>query len=410
MGRRVRRNLVLVLLIFLLVCVLVVLARWWTPAEVLPPESAEMQRLRFSRTENAWFVLEDAVGLLPARPFRDPRTTFDFKFGVLGTFTGLYLDDDDPEHAAWVRGCAGAVEKAREALEMEHLLLPTDFARSENPWERCWDESQVLGQLPGILLATGALEMQNGASPEVVFGYMRDGLRLSAKLNNAVTCRDLIGMKNLSRLARRLDGETQRLTLAWLIDFDASRPAPRQRAEDWVRLEASRKGAWKQQFEPFDPKDVPRVAAMMARSGLFRRVFAANAAAIVNGLSLTRAEYGRWSSIFPDLAEAAHCSYPFMSPESLTYWNTGFQNMLSVFELVLALELFEEKYGNYPMMLRELSPEFLRKVPNNAMWNQPFFYQRAQGGYWLATRDSSGSGNPAKLNYSDVLVGPAGFE
>jgi len=410
MKRRSRRNLIIVLLAFLLVAVLVVVARSWALAEVLPPESAEMQRLRFSRTENAWFVLKKAAGLMPPRPFKDPRETLDFEFGVMGSFTGLYLDDDAPEHVAWVRGCEGAIKKAREALEMEHLLLPTDFARSEDPWDRCWEESQYLGRVPGILLATAVLEMRNGAAPEAVFGYIRDGLRLSAKLNNATIVRNAVGMKNLTRLARQLDAETQKLTLTWLIQFDASLPPPRQRAEDWVRLEAARKGVWKHLFTPFDPKDVPRVLALMARSGPHRRVFAANADAILDALSLTRSEYFKWSSTFPDLAEAVQWAYPGMSPESLTYWNSGLQNILNLFKLVLALELYEENYGQYPKTLGELSPEFLLKVPNNAMWSQPFFYQRAAVDYWLALRDQIGAGNPAQLVYNEVVVGPPGFE
>jgi hypothetical protein len=397
------RNVLAVILAFALVAVLIVLVRFRAPARVLPPESPEVSRLRLSRTENAWFVLLEAADLIPPKPFVDPRTTVDFRFGLMGQFTGVYLPDDNPEHVAWVRACKPVVDRIRDGLKLDHLLMPLEFPTSEAPWRQFRKANRLIG-LPSIMLATAALETKAGGSPESALSCFRDGLRLALMLKNAVLDSWLENPKGLCKLMRQFEPGIQREVLPWLIEFNATKPPPRRAVEDLLRLHESWKGGWKEAFMPLDPTYFPEIARSLAHSGPARRVFAANVDAILDACCMTRNEYDRWKIRFPILADAAEASFPTFYPSSCCYRNSGFQACLDAMELVLAIELYRQGHGSYPESLEALTPEFLPQAPVNANDGTPFYYRRAENDYWLALR---GQGDdPGRLIWSDILVSP----
>lgn len=396
------RNVSAVLVAFFLVAVLIVLVRFRPPARVSPPESPEIARLRFSRTENAWFVLQEADDLIPPHPFVDLRTTLDFHFGLMGQFTGIYLADDNAEHVAWVRSCKPAIDRARAALEIDHLLMPLEFPSTEEPWQRVYKLNHFT-ELSSIMLATAALETKAG-NPERVFDYFRDALRLVLMLRNSIPDIWFCEPRSLCKLMRQFEPRVQREALPWLVEFNKQKAPPRRAVEDLLRLHESWKGGWKEMFRPLDPRHMPYLIAAVARSGPARRVFAANVDAILDACCMTQHDYELWKKRFPELADAAVNSFPGFHPYSLCHRNTEFQVCLDVMELVLALELYRHEHGAYPESLDALAPEFLTQVPNNARSGEPFYYRRAENNYWLALR---GQGDdPARLIYSDILVCP----
>jgi hypothetical protein len=153
---RATRNVTIVVLAFVFVGGLVVVAHFRAPSRVLPPQSPETARLRFSKTENAFFALQEARDLIPERPFVDPRKTVDYAFGPMGKFTGVCLADDNPDHIAWVRACDPAIKRAREALKMDHMLLPVDFAMINHPWDDI-NKCHRLGEITNVMLAAAVL-------------------------------------------------------------------------------------------------------------------------------------------------------------------------------------------------------------------------------------------------------------
>jgi hypothetical protein len=391
----------MVLLAFFLVALLIVLVRFRPPARVLPPESPEIARLRFSRTENAWYVLEEAVKLIPPRPFVDPRTTVDFQFGLMGLFTGLYLPDDNPEHVAWVRGCKAAIDRVRDALKMDHLLMPVQFEGIKNPWDPI-RQCNALHELSDVMLATAALETRT-ANSERVFDYYRDAFRLGLMVRNSIPETWSSDPKGLCKLMRQFDPRTQREALEWLIEFNTKKAPPRQAIEDRLRLYESWKGVWKEMFWPPEPERIPYLVGSVVRSGPARRVFAANVDAILGACCMTEREYEAWKNRYPELAHAAESSFPAFYPQSCCYANSAYQTGLDVMEVVLAIELYRHAHGAYPESLDALAPEFLPQMPISR-WAGPFYYRRAEPDYWLALR---GQGDdPARLIYSDILVSP----
>ena len=396
------RNVSVVILAFALVAVLIVLARYRPPARVLPPESSETATLRFSRTENAWYVLQDALKLVPKRPFVDPRTTVDYQFGPMGQFTGVYLPDDHPEHVAWVRACKPAIERARAALEMDHLLMPVAFPTQGPPWEHMKNLAEA-GLLPSVMLATAALEARNG-TPQSVLDNYRDGLRLALRLRNSLPGRAIGNLNALCRLLRQFKPEVQREALPWLIEFNFSKPPPLRAVEDKVRLNECWKDAWKQMLWPPDPKQIPRAVGSMARSRPARRTFVANLDAILSAFCMTQCDYETWKNSNPELDDAAENSFPYLYPQSFCYENSNCQISLDVMELVLAIELYRHGHGSYPPSLDALTPEFLPKAPQNTAECAPFYYHPAGPQYWLALK--AHSEDPASLTYVDILVSP----
>jgi hypothetical protein len=399
------RNVSAVILSFVLVAVLIVLVRFRPPARVLPPESPEIARLRFSRTENAWYVLQEAVDLIPAQPFVDPRTTVDFQPGLMGRFTGIALPDNDPAHVEWVRSCVPAVGRARDAFTMSQLLMAIEFPGTEHPEQRIWkmNRFEILSR---AMLALAALETVSGGNADSVLNYWRDAQRLSLMLRNSIPARGYESAKALAMLARQLSREVQREALPWLIEFDASKPPPRRAAEDLLRMHESRSGGWREQFTPTDPRYVPYVLTNMVHSGPARRVFAANVDAILDTCRYTDDELEEWSRKFPELADACESSFPgFSMRYPICRQNSEFQICLNIMEVVMAIELYRHENGGYPDSLDALSPVWLPRTPRNAMSGAPFFYRRTGEDYLLAMPYSMVD-DVGKLKYSDLLISP----
>ena len=402
---RAVRNVSAVVVSFLFVALLIALARFRPPARVLPPESPEIARLRFSRTENAWYVLQEAVDLIPPDPFVDPRTTVDFRFGIMGRFTGVYLPDDNAEHVAWVRSCGPAVGRARDALAMDHLLMAIEFPGTENPEQRIWKINRF-GILPRAMLALAALETMSGGDAEIVLNYWRDALRLSLMLRNSIPARGYESAKAVAMLARQLSPEVQREALPWLIEFNASKAPPRRAAEDLLRMYESWSGGWKEQFRHQDPRYMPYVLRNMVHSGPARRVFAANVEAILDTCRYTHNEFEGWSHKFPELADACETSFPgFTMRFPICRHNAAFQVSLDIMEVVMALELYRHEHGAYPESIEALAPKLLPQAPRNAMFDVPFFYRRAEVDYWFAMSHGKVD-DPARLIYSDIIISP----
>jgi len=95
----------------------------------------------------------------------------------MGDFTGICLPDDNPEHVAWVRACQPAIDRARDALNMQVILMPIEFPSTDPPWQRVRPYGK-LSQIPTAMLATAALETADWRDPQSVLSLFRDSLAL----------------------------------------------------------------------------------------------------------------------------------------------------------------------------------------------------------------------------------------
>jgi len=72
---RAVRNVTAVVLVFVLVATSILLVRFLPPRRLLFGDMPEIDRQRFSRTENAWYVLDEADNLMPPRPTKAKNPT-----------------------------------------------------------------------------------------------------------------------------------------------------------------------------------------------------------------------------------------------------------------------------------------------------------------------------------------------
>jgi len=134
---RVLGNVLLLVGLFVLAGVLIALIPLLRRIEpIMPPESSEMAAKRFA-PENAFFVIVEAVSLLPptlppavVKSKDNPR--FQEKYrqeeGSLGWLLEVERPDDDPKLMEYLDACEPAVVKTREALQRPYFLLPIDWA------------------------------------------------------------------------------------------------------------------------------------------------------------------------------------------------------------------------------------------------------------------------------------------
>lgn len=135
---RVLGNVLLLVGLFVLAGVLIALIPLLRRAEpIVPPESPEMAAKRFA-PENAFFLVAEAVSLLPPLPpyavvqsKDDPRFQDRYRQeeGSMGWLLGVERPDDDPQLIKYLDACEPAVVKTREALQCPYFLLPIDWAR-----------------------------------------------------------------------------------------------------------------------------------------------------------------------------------------------------------------------------------------------------------------------------------------
>lgn len=85
----------------------------------------------------------------------------------------------------------------------------------------------------------------------------------------------------------------------------------------------------------------------------------------------------------PDFCVISRMTLPAI--DSVQERAAGAQSRLELCRGGLALNLFRQKNGKYPIMFEELVPDFLEALPLDPFTGKPFEYRRAQAGFFLVS-------------------------
>ncbi len=387
-------NVLLLVGLFVLAGVLVALIPLLREIEpIMPPESPEMAAKRFA-PENAFFVIAEALSLLPPAPPHavvqskdDPRFKEKYRQeeGSMGWLLDVGRPDDDPQLMEYLDACEPAIVKAREALQRPYFLLPIDWAKSPKFADAQDPRTKLKGayRLGLLLMARGVQASRAGDEAGALKGVL-EAIRFGLLLRDEGKTGDMLvlpciyamargwsdatleqALKDIRALHAEVGPSVANLTLL-LRDMDcgAFSPMPPPRGNVAARMlqdalrsyerRRLRKWALTHRDELFDLIKQPYPAIRKRRQGLWEELGKSNAA-------------GKLTSFVSELAS------------SKARTDVGFSGAA----LIVALERYRRDQGGYPEALDDLIPKYIDEIPKDPFTDGAFVYKHAGEDYQL---------------------------
>lgn len=376
---KTRRNLILIVVLFVLAGGAVFSARSLRPRQLIGPEPAEIQRARLSKTENGYFLLRDAQKALKPVAVRNLVRDADFEPGPKAELLDLSVREDAEEVAEAIEGSRPIVDAVREALAMPYLLRPIDWENDfeGEGWLVTHNPYELLSIFPRVFLV-GIEEAQRGNFDEAI-GIIEDYYRLAWRFTDEVgvsytTAGKLLQMASLVRecpvdFQDRLKERLQELRRNW--------QPPKYAFDTQLRIVAA-------QTPGLHYLPLLLIFDFHRKALRARPVIGANLNELrkVSGYDLQG--YKQWAGKNPELAEAAESLLIFMfSLENICHTNSRYLDCLDGMCAMIAVEQYKRDNGTYPEALSQLVPEYLDAVPQESACNCPLTYGRDGGDYFL---------------------------
>jgi hypothetical protein len=370
----------------------------------------EMNRRNAIRTDpaqNGWFVLKEAIVMLPEKPkpimvpfegyveFPSPYKPIN---GSMGRYLGVSRLDSDPAMAEYIDACRPAIEHAAFALDKPELL--TEFPPKLN-WI-IYDDSEVpnLGQLYNPMYAASRMDFLQNQNPkrgaEILLVLFKLQLNAAKDLEASYNGRFYGGLSLIQKVIIHAGSERNLKYIEALINqIKESFIDPHIFLSKWFTLldntnhypttaTAKERGlSWKDRFFFWQ---LSRASGYLNTNHEFFHEMAAlptsehvaffrshHAGKDIlkkrSGSSINLPDFGiskyfliyEW---FSQMANAKHIQAQFAS-----------------LPITLALQRYHNKHGRYPDKIDPLVPDFLETIPVSHVSNTPFQYQKTETGY-----------------------------
>ena len=390
--------------LFFLVGVLIMLVRFAPDSPpVIGPEPEELTRIRLAQTENGYFLLQEAMKQLPRRPV---GKDIGHAKGPMAELLRVSLDEDAPELVAMIGASRPAVNRARETLRMNYLLLPIDWrALANDPYPFVPYAGDVEGILTALFLVAIA-DAQWGAddpdSVQCLLDYYRlywrsiDGLRWGAA--------DWY-IYHKANLVRACPAQFQDQLLPALIEFRAQWQPPKYWLDTTLRLFEARRPVLIRQAQTRW-----QAVFLSFRAALARRLLARNLDDLRKVSGYVMWEYRNWEKHNLRLAAAANLrDFDVWIREICRYTSTYLLELDGLCTLI-ALEKYKRDHGEYATSLELLVPAYLPRAPIDPYSGRPLIYRREGDDYRLYSVGANGQddgGRPSPEEWSqDILIHP----
>jgi len=424
MARRqgVFGNILVILGLFVLSGVLVILLPLLRTSDpILPPESPEIIARR-QAPENAYFVLEKAVDLLPQLPpplpvpdEEVPKIMVKYKPAEcsLGQILSIARPDDDPQLTAYLANCEKAIAKTRDSLTCPYYLLPANSEpQSINDARgRFQKTSRGFHQLGAVLNARGLQSIRTGDCAGA-WAWMRDAVRLALLMRN-----DWGGIYNsdgilgpvldcLNVMLPACPVETLEQVEADIKALDAELKPSISTLESYLR-EADQ---YPLGFSP-NAIDGPGRLMYAVNASLMRRGIRSWARRNLDGLfeafQRPYPEAERWLEQADEPAgKAGNATGVLRRVRRLIASDAQAEAGFRGATLVVALERYRRVHAAYPESLDALVPDELDSAAEDPFTGSAFVYKRVGGDYQLYSlggnqRDDNGATIPEGRSRSD---------
>ncbi len=439
-----KRTLRILLLLFIVVSLVVAYVLFRPVPSIMPPEPDDIQAQRQAAQEwidarserkpqptvlienpvppqsheNAYITLCEALELLPKKP--EPlEVEVEKQFGIgthwvayysgdffsLSHIASVSRPDGDPELLSYIENCDNAVEKAREAFAADYFRYPW-----HHKVQRFFDD--LFNAQTGRALFLSRNKSQHAEGLRCLIDAIQTDTIMQSDGIKIVHLNPFLTVHFAFEIAAHIDSpEVLRDSLA---RFEAMKSWGRPPS---VALEAG----WKALDQDF--RVAGRLVKLSDREDVFNDVlsnmgfedFYFNTR---NSREVRKVKRDIGSNS-EGLLKAADLSFPEFIEQlpSLprVFWDDRvwaglYKTVLQIqkeyadirltrrsIQLILALELFQREYGEYPKKLEELVPGCLAEVPLNPYSDKTFGYQRLDSDYRLSAKRVS-----VKAKYDDA--------
>lgn len=376
---RTRRNVILIVVLFVLVGVAVFFARSMRPTAVIGPEPAEIRQARLSKTQNGYFVLRAAQKGLKPVVVRNVVREPEFELGPMARLLDVPVREDAPEIGEAIEGAGPLVEAVREALSMPYVLRPIDWDNFEAYSEQAENPYEILGIFPRLFLV-GIEEAKRGNVEEAV-GIIQDYYALAWRFIDEVgvpytTAGTLL---DGASLVRTCPAEFQDGLKEALEELRRNWQPPKFKPDTQLRVMSAQAQSLPLRFLP-----IAMLLGPFRRDMRARRVIAENLETVREVSKYDYKGYEKWAANHRDLAEA--CEAPmlgFFSLKSICRNNSLYVGCLDGMCALIAVEQYKRERGAYPESLSELVPAYLPEVPQDPRCEGPLTYRRDGDDYFL---------------------------
>lgn len=367
-----RRNVFLVILFFFLAALAVAAVRLF-PRNTIPPETAEMAARRADRQNNGWYLLEQLLAEVPARPQAlwgplpdDPRTEGNYQPapGSLGSRVGVGRPDDDAMLQEYLASASKLVPRVREVLAKPYILLPPgasdpdseEFYYAGIGRNKYFDQGRSL--FPLLITHAFILSGQPGGSAESA-EVVRDSLELLDRMHEASVIEyAFLGNSEVFDTLPRLQPEHQRELLDWAVQMQARQRPAREKIEFDLRQHKVLLDALMKEGSLFHPLEA---TGYLRYRTLFMRHF--NYA--FKTAYMYPNEFEQLAGQDPIVLKFETAYYFGFSLESNLRFNASWNKLMNCSILILAIELYRHDHGEFPASLQELVPGYVATLPDD---------------------------------------------
>lgn len=367
---------------------------------VFPDDREQIAAERANQTENAYYVLEEAVALLPSKPTVVPKVTpgeptFEPGPNSISRLLGLRLAENDPLFVQFLRDSDLAIATAKEALERPYFRMQYPLALRNGGMY--FPPNRPFTMLFGVWLARANAQIHSPDEREEGMQSLQD---LSAVLR-MMTVEPLhlyygwearpFTINFYNTLQDSILGSDDRDSLKALEQTLRDTPLPHQ---DLVAvLDAHLRALDDTYLSPtiLQSMDIEREFDLEDQINLIQLQNVAEF--FVEELDTLRdlapkpiPEYHAW------LASSGYAEVPWAdymdAHNTLTTFNALYgahqlNGLHVVTRLAALLELYRIDHGEYPAELSALVPDYIDTIPSSPATAEPFQYERSSDFYIL---------------------------
>ena len=418
------RNVILTLGLIALVGVAIVLVPYVRhTALIMPPEPPEIIAKRHA-PENAYFILMDALKLLPEKPGPlsapaedNPQLLQHYRprKNSLGRLLDIGRPDDDPEFMDYLKRCEPAVAKAREALQRPYCLLPIDWPTDMEAFASENGGPDIkLRSLGRTCVELGLLKLRSGGDAADALAYLLDVVRLGIMLRadgKDTMVADGIQVYALARMFDAVPAAPENVLREVadeiaILHQEVKPPVANLqfffRAIDNATRYSPRTGEHRDRMES-------EINFSLAMRGARRRL-SRDRDSLLQAIALPYPEYMTWKESHPEMSgphdlqvsfsdspaeKGRHRErfeqhgghhWPFFIPQEvggLVQNKAALDVHYAGAQIMVVLEIYRKVHNEFPAALDALVPDYVKTMPLNAYSGAPLIYRRLDGDYLL---------------------------
>ena len=381
-----RRHLVVVFALFGGIGVLIVMVNLRAPVNLPLHEAPEITQKRLDKQNNAYYIVMEAVEMLPAPP-PPLQPAYKPEPDSAGSILEIDRPDDDPLLLEYIHKSRPAVERALKAVEKPWFLYGADPAvdlseRNETP-KKLW-------RLQTVCFTQALVHSCSEDPSEDACAFLYDTGRISSMHQHDGSAR-FPSVPEAASVIQQASADHQRKIAEWLLQFRGKWHPPETGIDENLRSIYHLTRPPEERNYSLLRRFITAFPVNRLKKNMYQHDQDVRQAA-----GMTYFQYDQYRKEHPDFLnfDSWGLGTLYIAPNSSFF--AGVDGLL----LVVALESYRRDRGAYPETLDALVPQYVPELPKNPYDGQGFTYAPADGTYVLRCGGGPRGRSPLFLVYA----------